>query len=448
LDGAQGWLYVMRHDGSLDPSAGENRVRYTFQLATQGTYLDSYEIVNSTNPELTTVESPGVWRMSFADRWIQDGLMIDDGVAAPVDLLDRHRIAREPPGCERTEDTFSGYTTDSSQGAFLANVSGPVRAIRSVAGANSGVLTQADHVFWPRRVDVTTTVRVHPYPATEDVLDLSLQALGMRYVAPWVEDGIVLDGDPTNDPAPPAKTPTWEVLTGAAGTLVVSHDVLIDQPGIKATWRFADVLAPPLLPCTGDAHDLGAFGLMLPDIGNTDPRLEEFFGELWNIQLGRALYVEPTEPADGLAPENAKELAKLRHAQHLKPIQATAAPFGAAAASAPPPTPPAEPLPVAASPAGRVVQALALPGGTPLRWSLADGELPAGLALDESGVLRGQTFAAGAHRLVLRAENAAGAARVEVDLELPRAVLGHSPASWTHGAIQAGRGLVRMIGGR
>ena len=179
LDGSLGWLYLLRHDGTLDPSAGQDRVDYDFKLASGLSYLEGYVILDSINPELTTVESPGVWRASFSDRWIRDGLWVEHGVMLSTDLLDRHRTTSGAPGCTRSEDTFSGYTLNASEGAFLANIDGPVRALRSLVGANSGVITQRDHVFWPRREDLTTRLRVHPLDEQpEDVFDLELSALG------------------------------------------------------------------------------------------------------------------------------------------------------------------------------------------------------------------------------------------------------------------------------
>ena len=61
----------------------------------------------------------------------------------------------------RSEDTFN-----DAEGAFIANKSGPVRAIRSYIGANSGPLTVRQHVFYERREDITTYLRVHAIPGS------------------------------------------------------------------------------------------------------------------------------------------------------------------------------------------------------------------------------------------------------------------------------------------
>lgn len=414
LNGAVGWLYLVQHDGGLSPAAGQDRVHYSFQLASGLSYLDGYQVIGGPNPELSSFESPGVWSTAFSDRWVRQNLRVFAGSATGVDLLDRQRTSSDPPDCLRNEDTFCGYGSDPSEGVFLANIDGAVRAIRSVAGANSGVLMQRDHVFWPQREDETTFVRVHPinYPM-EDVLNLDTSALGMRFSAPWTGPGVVLDGDPTGDPIPPVSgLPTWEMVTGDLGTIVSSHKVIVDDPDAQIVSAFRDDLDPQPPPCTGDPYALGAFGWRLRNqLGNTDPRLAYFYGVLYTARIERAYFFE--------APNQQVALAQLRYAQHLSPVEVDAALVGPAAPVLLPPPPPA-PLALDATAAGDVIAALHLPGGGAVTWSLASGSLPQGLALDPAGVLRGRTRDAGAHHLALRADSAAGSTLVEVDLTVPQ----------------------------
>jgi len=331
-----GWIYLFRQNGSLDPAAGVDYVEYQFELGSGLSYLDSYAILNSPNPEVSIAESPGIWRAGFSDRFIFDSLWIMDGAPGAADLLDRHRLASEAPTCARSEDTFCGYGSDFAYGAFLANVDGPVRAIRSVCGANSGVETQRDVIFQARRIETYTRIRVHPLAPFEDVLDLSPAALGMRLFAPWASKGVTLDGDPASpagdDPTPPNKAPTWEVVTGDEGTFAVSHVLVSDQPNLKVVTEYADDLAPDPLPCTGDEFAIGAFGLRFAnELENTDPRLVDEFGVLRTLVHSRAIFVEPTTSPGGLEADDANALGKLRHKQHAKPIQVTTQPFGPAA---------------------------------------------------------------------------------------------------------------------
>ena len=94
-----------------------------------------------------------------------DGLRIKAGAATGVDILDREKVSTVPYACPRTEDTFTGravfHTSDNGEGSFVANISGPVRAIRSVLGANSGPYTQREQVFYADRQEVRVFLRVH-----------------------------------------------------------------------------------------------------------------------------------------------------------------------------------------------------------------------------------------------------------------------------------------------
>ena len=86
-------------------------------------------------------------------------LRVSTGGATNVDILDRHKSGFAG-SCARTEGTFS-----VGGGGFIANKSGPVRAIRSYLGANSGTYTQRDEIMYEGRMDVTTYLRVPPDPA-------------------------------------------------------------------------------------------------------------------------------------------------------------------------------------------------------------------------------------------------------------------------------------------
>ena len=65
-----------------------------------------------------------------------------------------------PYYCGRSMKTFTKGPT-----AFIANKDGPVRALRSWVGANSGMLTQRDLVMYEQRTDETTFFRVHTVPS-------------------------------------------------------------------------------------------------------------------------------------------------------------------------------------------------------------------------------------------------------------------------------------------
>jgi hypothetical protein len=158
------YVYLFRQTGNLDPSAGRRYVTYAFNLLS-GDYKTTYDLGSGPNPENSTITTSH-YSHHFSDRWIDDVLRITAPEASGVDILDRHKNLLLPGNCGRSENTFS-----MGAGALVANKNGPVRAIRSYMGANSGVYTHREHRFYQRRHDVTTFLRVHAIPGVMDFFD-------------------------------------------------------------------------------------------------------------------------------------------------------------------------------------------------------------------------------------------------------------------------------------
>jgi hypothetical protein len=236
-------------------------VAYSFRLAS-GDYKTTYKRSAGPNPEHSTIVT-GTYRRGFSDRWADDVARVGRG----TDVLDRH-TAMFPGTCARSEDTF-----DAGEGAFVANRVGPVRAIRSYIGANSGPFTQRDHVFYADREQIVTHLRVHAIPGIMDLLDYSPAAIGMTYRSSIAPAGVRIDG---RQDAVPAGAIRWEQATGGQGTLTSVHSFATDIPGFSYTSRYSDFAAPQGLDqgtCTGDGKSYGVSGPVIDKaIPPTDPR--------------------------------------------------------------------------------------------------------------------------------------------------------------------------------
>ncbi len=279
--GQEGWVYLFRSDGTLDPSAGQSYVSYNFSL-NSGNYKATYKLgpnmYPTGNPENSTITTPN-YSYHFGDRWQEDGMQISAGGATNVDILDRHKALFAPGSCGRSEDTFDGYVmTSPIEGAFVANKSGPVRAIRSYVGANSGPLTAREHIFYAQRQEVRTDLRVHPIPSIMDFMDYSSAASGMTYYNDLNTGGVTIDGVPDSPAAGPI---VWQMVTGAQGTVFMSGAASTNIPGFAYTSYYLDKSAPPPLTgselqCTGDASAYGSSGTNINSIPGglpcTDPR--------------------------------------------------------------------------------------------------------------------------------------------------------------------------------
>jgi len=264
LNSSKGYVYLFQQEGSLEAGAGQQYVQYAFDLLS-GDYLTTYAIAHGPNPENSAITT-AYYEEHFSDRWICDGLRIFAGTATGVDILDSHTNINLPFVCARHEGTFS-----QGEGAFVINKSGPVRAIRAYLGANSGILTQRDHLFYEQREDIVTCLRVHEFPGLMDLRDYSAEAIGMTYFNNLNLQGYVIDGV---DDAVAKGRIEWELVTGPQGALVVITDVETDIPGVTfADSFYLDDSSPGLARCTGDdAAAYGYSGPWLKDfLPNTDP---------------------------------------------------------------------------------------------------------------------------------------------------------------------------------
>ena len=300
------YLYLFESDGSLVPGAGVDYVSYDFVLLS-GDYLTTYNTTAGPNPEDSEVVTP-CYREHFGDRWIRDETNVYEGGATGADILDRHKNLFSPGNCARSEDTFS-----NGEGAFFANVDGPVRAIRSYLGANSGPLTQRDHFFYDKRHDVVTYLRVHPISGIMDFYDYSPGAAGLVYYNNLNLAGAAIDGSPVENVTPGPIV--WEMVTGAQGTLVHSSAIDTDVPGFGYSSYYLDDSTPAVTQCTGDAHAYGSSG---PWVNMTIPNTDPTLGVHFRFVESRTVHFEP--------PNQTVIVAETRHDQATNPLLVTVSP--------------------------------------------------------------------------------------------------------------------------
>ena len=255
-----GYVYVFRSDGSLAQGAGMSYVNYNFTFGsglTAANYKASYNFCNGGVAENTTVTTAN-YSMRYTGRWIEDELKITAGGATGVDLLDRHQAFVYPTNCFRSEDTFTG-----ARGPIVTTKSGPVRAIRSIMGANSGVFTQMTMKYTQSRVDHRVDFRVHPIGGYYDVLDFNSNAVGMTYYNDQNPAGVAVNGVP--DTIVKTAPNRWELHTGPQGSIAGSYafqtNILLGTEGFVEAYYDDSVTA--LCRCTGDLKAYGSSGFHL-----------------------------------------------------------------------------------------------------------------------------------------------------------------------------------------
>jgi hypothetical protein len=317
LTGKQGWLYLFE-SAALDPAAGADYVDYDFNL-TSGPYKTTYRTGNGPNPE-TSIVTTDNYEIRSPDRWMDSDWRVTAGAATGVDVLDGLKFRFGWTTCGRSNATFL-----DGEGAFVANIDGPVRAIRSYIGANSGPYTQRTHLFYRATHNIVTDLRVHAIPATYEHYDFSSAAIGMQYRSSEQTSPITIDGVPD---AVSATIPTWEMVTGAQGTLLMTSAIETTIPGDRNSVSdqfFRDELNSSVNPCWGDdTHFLGASGenSTTSGIPNTDPDIEsppalDFFKAIRTVQYDAPL-------AAGLDPAT---IGAAWGTQMAAPVTATSGPF-------------------------------------------------------------------------------------------------------------------------
>lgn len=268
-----GTVYLFRAVGGpsgLSPSAGQDYVDYQFTL-TSGPYKTTYKRADGPNPETSRVITDA-YEIGYSDRWYEDRWEIADG--SGVDILDGNKNQFAVNSCGRSNLTFA-----DAEGAFVANIDGPVRGIRSYIGANSGPLTQRTHFMYRDHEKIATDLRVHDIPQIMDFVDYSAAAIGMKYFSETVPNGVIIDG--TADAVGTGLT-DWEAVNGAQGSVVTTMEHVTDiaAPGgfeTKIDWFHRDQTTPPETQCWGDGSFLGASGTTVTDgVPNTDPRSTPF----------------------------------------------------------------------------------------------------------------------------------------------------------------------------
>lgn len=300
----QGYAYLFVSGGTLEPSAGKSYVRYTFKLVS-GSYPADYKFTGGPNPEDSVVETSSYQR-HFADRWLSDVLAITAGGAPGTDILDVEET-RLLDGCSRHIGTF-----DMGEGAFVTNKSGPIRAIRSYVGANSGPLTQKTHWFYEAREDQLSQLRVHALPwGPMSTIDFSAEAIGLTYYDNNNRNGALIDGTPDKlTPATNDSKLAWQLITGPQATLVALFEYDTDVDDLMWSSVFVDEKNTTATQCNGDTKQ--AYGECGPNASGALPTTDPTLGGTNHMNLVRHHYFLPpnaqVSDAERLAANQAQPL--------------------------------------------------------------------------------------------------------------------------------------------
>ena len=155
--------------------------------------------------------------------------------------------------CER-----NAYTYTHGQTAFIASKVGPIRAIRSIVGANSGVLTVRNNIMYEQLEETITSMRVHPIPGLMYYMnfkkDTPLTFYNCKNKKGFDVSGQMDENEKNFD----KNFCDWEMVTGPSGTYLrtigfdLAYHLPSEDPGLfLESWYYDN--ANPVLP--GSSYD-------------------------------------------------------------------------------------------------------------------------------------------------------------------------------------------------
>jgi hypothetical protein len=263
-----GWVYLYASADLTGDGVGGLGVDYTFSLDS-GSYESTYAMgagamapngLSGPNPEHSTVVTP-YYDLAFGDRWLNDGIGVKDDNSPDTPMLEEARFQVASDACAQTESTFDdSVPSPPYEGGFIANIDGPVRAIRSVIGANAGAYTVATDIFYPKSQETTIDLR-EPAIAGVSLFDDFVTGTPTLAYSDDENSPVPVDGIP--DAIVTAHAPAWQMISGHPGSLITSWSTESSSPGLVTSAYELDQSSAVPLPCTGDGSAWGQSGITL-----------------------------------------------------------------------------------------------------------------------------------------------------------------------------------------
>ncbi len=251
----------------------------------------------------TTSITTDVFQLDYDGNWLMTGLSVFPPCGTGSDLIDRWKGRAEPlVELIQDEEDWNGAST------WLGGLAGPVRAIRYVRGARSGVNTVYHDIVgrkgWTRHMNM----RVHVLASVWFYFDWLPEAGSLLYT-PSKPTGITVDGVP--DAGISTAYTDWHLMRTPSGGAFVAYDV--PQTALFSGREFFyvddsshdDMVAGKITYSDDDDSAYGAHGFKLldPADSNLTPiqvrfRLIPLCGGEGDSNLAGSLLENVTTPLD------------------------------------------------------------------------------------------------------------------------------------------------------
>jgi hypothetical protein len=155
--------------------------------------------------------------VDFTDRWLLTGYRVASPCGSGADLIDRLKVRSAPLGYPTVNE--EGLNLNSE---YLGGLIGPVRAIRYIRGAKSGVNTIHFDVVSPGRWNRIVHLRVHPLHQFDVYFDWLPRANAL-FFRDGMADPVAVNGVP--DPTVSNSFAAWNLVRGPGGGMFIAYDV-------------------------------------------------------------------------------------------------------------------------------------------------------------------------------------------------------------------------------
>jgi hypothetical protein len=190
--------------------------RFVYIFTGTGLVQSTTSYVNWNTSPISPISSAR-FGLGFVDRWLMTGYQVFPPCGTGEQLVDRikGRAGISPTQAE-SEEIWNSVSF------YLGGLIGPVRAIRYVRGAASGVNTMMHDIvyrgFWER----TVNLRVHALSGIWFYVDL-LPKPGTTFYSSTVRSGVPVDG--VNDSSVGTTIPAWSIMNGPGGGVAILYTV-------------------------------------------------------------------------------------------------------------------------------------------------------------------------------------------------------------------------------
>ncbi|MFW9770418.1 MAG: hypothetical protein ACFFEM_16485 [Candidatus Thorarchaeota archaeon] len=270
--GTQDVRYQLRIDDGLGATLG---YAYLFTATAPPAPPDPTDYVQlSFVPIDATLEDTTIatdrYSAHYSGRWRLDQLAIPPtGGGSGADMIDRLKF-REATSANatggETEETWDQFS------CFLGQKDGPVRVIREIQGAASGVNTTHTVSLYESLFDDRVNLRVHAIPNVVSFVDYNASITttsALTYYNPTNGSGVTIDGQP--DPGMDLTLNNWEMVSHpAVGALFFHRAEPIPVPAQSRSMFFFE--DDDFVDTTGDDEPgrYGCHGVFMSQIASTD----------------------------------------------------------------------------------------------------------------------------------------------------------------------------------